>query len=144
MDEIKEKRMSWWSRQSPLRRLLFIAIPLLVVIALAVGLGVGLNSEHESGSSPSASPTILPPSNGTIWQPAVNSTWQIVLEEPLELSSNAKSVSPDVDVYDIDLFTNSKDTISTLQRLGKKVICYFSAGSGFLCSPGCLYLRARL
>jgi hypothetical protein len=38
-------------------------------------------------------------------------------------------VAPDVAIYDIDLFENSDVLISTLKRLGKKVICYFSAGS---------------
>jgi len=41
----------------------------------------------------------------------------------------ASSVTPDVDIYDIDLFLTPKSTIDTLHKLGKKVICYFSAGS---------------
>lgn len=35
----------------------------------------------------------------------------------------------DVDVYDIDLFDVPTDTIRELQDSGRKVICYFSAGS---------------
>ncbi len=35
----------------------------------------------------------------------------------------------DVDVYDIDLFDVPSDTIRELQDAGRKVICYFSAGS---------------
>jgi hypothetical protein len=34
-----------------------------------------------------------------------------------------------VEIFDIDLFTNSNETISLLHDLGKKVICYFSGGS---------------
>jgi hypothetical protein len=37
--------------------------------------------------------------------------------------------SVDVDVYDIDLFDNNATMISALQKEGRRVICYFSAGS---------------
>jgi hypothetical protein len=67
--------------------------------------------------------------SGGVWQPAVDSTWQIVLSNTLTLSTTATSVTPDVDVFDIDLFDNQAETITTLHNLGKKVICYFSAGS---------------
>lgn len=33
------------------------------------------------------------------------------------------------DIYDIDLFDTSKEEIKSLKKQGKKVICYFSAGS---------------
>lgn len=36
---------------------------------------------------------------------------------------------PGVDVYDVDLIEASARDIATLKRNGKKVICYFSAGS---------------
>lgn len=70
----------------------------------------------------------------SLWQPQVGTTWQIVLSNSIKLSSSATSVTPNVAVYDIDLYTNTnsgKDTtiIDTLHRLNKKVICYFSAGS---------------
>ena len=35
----------------------------------------------------------------------------------------------EVDVYDVDLFTTSASTIKDTQGAGKKVVCYFSAGS---------------
>jgi hypothetical protein len=66
---------------------------------------------------------------GNIWQPAVASTWQIVLDSPISLDSTATTTIPDVDVFDIDLFDNPKSTIDQLHTLGKKVICYFSAGT---------------
>jgi hypothetical protein len=57
-----------------------------------------------------------------------------VLLNPLKIDSANPKVSPDVDVFDIDLFDNTvngtnSDTIQALQKLGKKVVCYFSAGS---------------
>jgi len=120
--------------------ILFSILLALLIIGLAVGLGVGLgltsDSEDSGGEgneepspSESGTPTPTPPSNGSLWQPAVNSSWQIVLLNPLSLSASADSVSPDVDIYDIDLFTNPQSTIDKLHQLGKKVICYFSAGS---------------
>jgi hypothetical protein len=62
--------------------------------------------------------------NGTVkWQPAVGVKWQI------ELLYALNDTSVDADVYDIDLFDNDKTMISKLQGLGRKVICYFSAGT---------------
>ncbi|KAJ9646455.1 hypothetical protein H2201_001414 [Coniosporium apollinis] len=126
-------RQSWWSRQSGARKLFYIAVPIVLIIALAIGLGVGLtrggpDDGEEPDTTPSPTPT-SPPRNGTIWQPAVNETWQIVLLKPLELAEDTTSIEPDVSVYDIDLFTNEVGVIETLHRLGKRVICYFSAGS---------------
>jgi hypothetical protein len=120
------------------KRLILIgsAVAVLVVVALAIGLGVGLTRDNgdDSPSSPSSAPTAtgsaLPTPTGTAaWTPAVNTSWQIVLLNPLDLPSDSKAVVPDVDVFDIDLFTNSVEVIATLHKLGKKVICYFSAGS---------------
>ena len=39
------------------------------------------------------------------------------------------NTSYDVNIYDIDLFDTSVSTMKSLQTSGKKVICYFSAGS---------------
>jgi len=49
--------------------------------------------------------------------------WQI------ELTGAVTDTNIPVDVFDIDLFNSSTSTITTLHTLGKKVICYFSAGS---------------
>ncbi|KAF2156321.1 glycoside hydrolase family 114 protein [Myriangium duriaei CBS 260.36] len=65
----------------------------------------------------------------TLWKPSLNTTWQIVLNNPIKLAYNASHTVPDVDVFDIDLFDNSKETIWKLHGLHKKVICYFSAGT---------------
>ena len=60
--------------------------------------------------------------NGDWWKPKPNTSWQWQLQGIL-------NTSYDVDVYDIDLFDNSKETIRGLQKKGINVICYFSAGS---------------
>jgi hypothetical protein len=104
----------------------------IIILALGLGLGLGLTlggSGDGNEAATNAPPLPATPSNKNIWQPAAGTSWQIILWGPIKLDPSATSVTPDVDVYDIDLFTNPQSTIDTLHRLGKKVICYFSAGS---------------
>ncbi len=78
--------------------------------------------------SPAATATAPPPSPTAAaapawWQPPPGTTWQIQLDgQPVDRSY-------DVAVYDIDLFDTPAETIAALHREGRKVICYFSAGS---------------
>lgn len=116
------------------RKLLIGGLIALVVLGLALGLGLGLTLGRDNGddndNEPTPTSTPLPTPTGRLsWTPTVNDTWQIVLLNNIELDNNAQSVSPNVSVFDIDLFDTPKDTIDTLHRLGKKVICYFSGGS---------------
>lgn len=60
----------------------------------------------------------------SIWQPAVGTTWNIELLEP-----PSTATTDGLSVWDIDLFDNSADIISHIQKKSSKVICYFSAGS---------------
>ncbi|KAF2435991.1 hypothetical protein EJ08DRAFT_579178, partial [Tothia fuscella] len=90
-----------------------------------------------------------------VWQPKVQSTFQIVLAGILDLNAVKPAVAgnatsgtnttitvpskqgkQDVDIepgtaeiFDFDLFENTKETIDLLHKKGKKVICYFSAGT---------------
>ena len=59
---------------------------------------------------------------GDWYRPAVGVTWQWQLLGEL-------NTDYDVEIYDVDLFDVSAENIATLQASGKKVICYFSAGS---------------
>jgi hypothetical protein len=141
VDELVDLKMakptsSWWTpiARKPKATLAVIASVIVVSLALGVGLGLGLNGRgHDNSQQPdtTATPSILPtpPENAEIWQPAVNSSWQIVLLQPIDLNETSTSVSPDVGVFDIDLFDNSNHVVEALHRLGKRVICYFSAGS---------------
>ncbi|MFO0747135.1 MAG: endo alpha-1,4 polygalactosaminidase [Myxococcota bacterium] len=56
------------------------------------------------------------------WHAHGGTTWQIQLEGALERTA-------DVQAYDVDLFEVSAREIAALQRDGRAVICYFSAGS---------------
>ena len=56
------------------------------------------------------------------WPPTPGTSWQIQLRGEVDTSF-------DVDVYDIDLFDTPQATIDALHAAGRKVVCYFSAGS---------------
>lgn len=61
-----------------------------------------------------------------LWQPAMGSTYQIILTNSMTLDSG---LAPDVDIYDLDLYDTDVSVIQGLHAAGKKVICYFSAGT---------------
>lgn len=125
---MSQQRKSWSRR----RKLVVGLVGIIVIIALAVGLGVGLtrqgSDDDESTSSPSPTP-IPPTTNNTdqagIWHPSPGMTWNYEINGALSDSSNQQGF----EVWDIDLFDNDEDVISSLQGQGAKVICYFSAGS---------------
>ncbi|RSL74720.1 hypothetical protein CEP53_000015 [Fusarium sp. AF-6] len=65
-----------------------------------------------------------------LWKPKVGTHWQIILSQVLTIpKGGAKNLKPNVPIYDVDLFENSKQTFDALHKAGKYVICYFSAGS---------------
>jgi hypothetical protein len=125
--------MAQWS----LRRKLLIFIPLaIVILAIALGVGLGLtlggsdDDDDDNSSPPTSTLTPLPtPTSKLPWVPKVNDTWQIILSHPPIINDDDQSTTPDVSIFDIDLFDTPTSTITRLHELGKKVICYFSAGS---------------
>ncbi|KAH7394492.1 glycoside hydrolase superfamily [Pyrenochaeta sp. MPI-SDFR-AT-0127] len=123
------------SRSCSLRRKFLLGgLVALFVLALALGLGLGLtvgrgDDDDDDNSPPTSTLSPLPTPDGTpTWIPKVNDTWQIILSHPPVLSS-PDTTTPDVSIFDIDLFDTPAETIRQLHILGKKVICYFSAGS---------------
>ncbi|CAN9201812.1 hypothetical protein AA0119_g6288 [Alternaria tenuissima] len=128
MDAKPKPRQPW-----SLRRKILLAV-LIVVLILALGLGLGLgltlgqgDDNNDDNSSP---PTPLPAPNTTLpWVPSVSDTWQIILSHPPILSSSETSTTPNVSIFDIDLFDTPIETIQQLHAMDKRVICYFSAGS---------------
>jgi hypothetical protein len=107
-----------------------------LILALALGLGLGLtlgrdnDDENDNSPPPTTSLTPLPTPNTTLpWVPSVSDTWQIILSHPPVLSASDQSTTPNVSIFDIDLFDTPTETIHQLHTMGKKVICYFSAGS---------------
>src|SRR6266576_526742 len=60
--------------------------------------------------------------NQTVWQPALNTSWQWQLTTPVDQTVNAQ-------MYDIDMFDNDVSVVASLHAQGRKVICYISAGT---------------
>jgi hypothetical protein len=59
---------------------------------------------------------------GSIWAPALVTSWQWQLISPVDLSVDAE-------LYDIDLFDNEASVVAELHAAGRRAICYLSAGS---------------
>lgn len=75
--------------------------------------------------SPTPTPTPMPsptPPAGLAYKPNVSDTWQWQLRETINIGYPVR-------VYDIDLVNAPQATIDTLHAQGRRVICYFSAGS---------------
>ncbi len=98
--------------------LLPLTIVLLVLTIAAVSGTYRIYLPLVMGTSSSPTPTPTP----TWWQPVPGTSWQIQYSGTLDTSL-------DVQVYDIDLFDTPQSVIDTLHADGRKVICYFSAGS---------------
>jgi hypothetical protein len=65
--------------------------------------------------------------NHGLWQPQVAEPFQIILSGHPDVTVK---LAPDfVNIFDLDLFNTPVSTIRRLRDQGKKVICYFSAGS---------------
>lgn len=67
-----------------------------------------------------AAMTSEPPA--AIWRPRPGASWQIQLTGTVDTSADAQ-------IYDVDLFDTPQLVIDELHAHGRKVICYFSAGS---------------
>jgi hypothetical protein len=67
-------------------------------------------------------PAVVPAAPVTVWQPALNTSWQWQLTTPVDQLVNAE-------VYDIDMFQNDASVVASLHAKGRKVICYMSAGA---------------
>lgn len=138
-----EKRADMAKTKWPLwKKLVIIGAIFVVVVGLAVGLGVGLtrhkNDSDNDGSSSDGGNNgdggnggnggNTTSSRSSTWRPKAGVSWQIVLKNPIILA-NDKTLTPDVDVYDLDMWENNATTFQKLHDANKKVICYFSAGS---------------
>jgi hypothetical protein len=75
-----------------------------------------------TGSSCDATGQCVSQSPGAWWMPPEHLTWYWQLQGTVNLTLAEAA-------YDIDGFDNTATTVSTLHGQGKKVICYFSAGT---------------
>lgn len=70
-----------------------------------------------------ASCSVLSQTKSSYWQPEAGNTFQVVPQDALKITNT------DVTAFDIDLIANNASAISDLHSKGRKVICYFLAGS---------------
>lgn len=99
-------------------------IVLLILILCTCGRGGSTDQDVTDNGDPggSSDPVDPPDAAGDWYQPPVSVTWQWQL-------SGEVNTTYAVAIYDIDLFDTSQDQIQGLQAQGRRVICYFSAGS---------------
>ncbi|RSH76794.1 uncharacterized protein EHS24_005372 [Apiotrichum porosum] len=112
-----------------LKMLVIVGLLLLCVIPLTVGLGVGLAKRHSHRSTPETPHDSEALGRPSLWAPQVGVSWQIVLSQSVKVDAGSTMITPNVDVYVLDLFDTKRETIDRLRRVGKNVVCYFSAGS---------------
>ncbi len=103
------------------------------LIILSTLFAVGCSKPKASAPAINYCPTTNSPASSLPLAPAaqaarpihangINTTWTWQLNGTLNSSYS-------VDVYDVDLFETTTATITSLKASGKKVVCYFSAGS---------------
>ena len=90
--------------------------PTLLIFAAALGACASPPSTLAADPAP---PSDSPPGH---WTPPLAAAWQIQY-------TGALDASLPVDLYNLDLFDASPETIAALRARGIKVMCYFSAGS---------------
>jgi hypothetical protein len=63
------------------------------------------------------------------WKPAVGAQFQMILSGTVDPAGLAALAPSTPEIWDVDLESTPKETIAAFHSMGKKVICYFSAGS---------------
>ncbi len=107
-----------------MRRIVRWLLPFAAALAVACGgFRDGAALDGNGAAAPAARVEIdSSRADGEWYRPAIDATWQWQLDGTV-------NVSYAVDVYDIDLFDSSEALIAALHADGRRVICYFSAGS---------------
>lgn len=118
-----EKSNEIGRRPWPLRKKLTMAA---VVFLIAVGLALTRHHGNNGNNAGHGNRNNHLGRRSATWRPSSGTSWQIILRRPVDLGT---ALSPDVDVYDLDMYENPAATLKALQEKGKRVICYFSAGS---------------
>lgn len=93
-----------------------------MTICLLGACGGGSDDPRLDARTGGADATNVDAAPGSIWHPAPGTTWQWQLTQTIDTSVDAA-------MFDIDLFEAPQSVIDTLHGAGRKVVCYFSAGS---------------
>lgn len=102
------------------------ASTILLFVAATLMTGCEPSPGESNDNAPSIDPNFPPVVDGPWYRPPVDATWQWQLQPN---AAGQLNTSYDAAIYDIDLFENSADTIAALHAAGRRVVCYFSAGS---------------
>lgn len=105
-----------------MRRLALALMSLALVGAVAGTALAGVRSTELHSPEARATDLHEPVPCPGCWVPAIETSWQWQLQDPIDLSF-------DVDMYDIDGFDVPRGVVSDLHAAGSMVVCYISAGS---------------
>ena len=100
----------------------FAVLSLVASLTLLSACGGGRSSSDDDSDSGHLAANVSPVTNGKWYRPPVNATWTWQIQGKF-------NTAYDTDIYDIDLFDSAPELIDSLHRQGRKVICYFSAGT---------------
>ena len=95
----------------------------LTILSLSLFLVSAVNLPSQRLVGTTAATTSTTTSAG-LWQPALATSWQWQLSDPVD---PAQAVP--VQMYDIDLFDNTAATVASLHAQGRKVVCYVNVGA---------------
>lgn len=112
------------ARRSSLRSLpVALVVAPLALTSAAAGCAATATATGEGPDDPTTNPREERRSGlDDLWRPAPGTSWQIQFTGELDTSL-------DVDMYDVDLFDTPTARIDALRADGRRVVCYFSAGS---------------
>jgi hypothetical protein len=106
-----------WSKPRRYSLLVRRTVAILVLTSIAV-----LTVPAVALGSPTRRPVIAPIPCPGCYAPALRTSWQWQLQFTVDTSF-------DVQMYDIDGFDSTRALVTQLHADGRKVVCYFSAGS---------------
>jgi len=100
-------------------KIIFILIYVSWMMAIS---GCDSKDGVSNSNDTSLNPDVAAITEGDWYRPTVLVTWQWQLVDSVNTSYS-------VEIYDVDLFDTPLSTVQELQASGKKVVCYFSAGT---------------
>jgi hypothetical protein len=81
------------------------------------------------GPEPYVAPVSGPRMGGPIWRPQIGQSVQVILDRRVVRFDPREPLVPaSADIWDVDLFDTTRETISVLHQKGKRVMCYLSVG----------------
>jgi hypothetical protein len=91
-------------------------------------------ARERTATAPALAPADTAAANKTVWRPTAGAKWQVVIKNNISVNPFAAGggggfAPTDVQIIDVDLFNTPAEVFAGLHARGKKIICYFSAGT---------------